>query len=366
MRHRAQVRFANSGFPSLSHRVVVCLSLALWCAASQLAWPPGIEIAWARESAQATAAARDWDKYPAIVEVDTDHAVYALGDVHGDYDRLVRLLAAAGLTPEVPDKPSEVRWNADRAVLVCTGDLIDKWHQSVNVLALFQALQAAAEKKGGRVIVTMGNHEADFLADPDSDKVADFAEDLHDEGIKPKDVAAGRDAVGLGKFLRSLPLAARVNDWFFAHAGNTRGRTVTQLRSELQEGVDAHSYRSDEVVAPLGALLNARLHPYPWWQESEHEDKNASKRRLSTWVNALGVKHLVVGHQNGKVNFSDGSRRERGEVFEKFDGLVFLIDVGMSRGIGRSKGAILHIHKEGNARATVILADGSEKKLWPE
>src|SRR5262249_21127484 len=89
---------------------------------------------------------------------------------------------------------------------------------------------------------------------------------------------------GLGKFLRSLPLAARVNDWFFAHAGNTRGRTLAQLGSELREGVDAHGYRCAEVVAPLGALLNARLHPYPWWQQSEEEDKDTSKKRLSAWA----------------------------------------------------------------------------------
>src|SRR5262249_36863589 len=157
-----------------------------------------------------------------------------------DYHRLVQLMAAAGIISEVPNNPSEVQWNAGRAVLVCTGDLIDKWHHSVKVVSLFQVLQTAAEKKGGRVIVTMGNHEADFLADPHSDKVADFAEELHDQGIKPQDVAAGRDSLGLGKFLRALLMAARVNAWFFAHAGNTRGRTLAQLRSELQEGVDAH------------------------------------------------------------------------------------------------------------------------------
>jgi hypothetical protein len=179
-------------------------------------------------------------------------------------------------------------------------------------------------------------------------------------------VAAGRDTLGLGRFLRTLPLAARVNDWFFAHAGNTRGRTLVQLRSELQEGVDAHGYHCDELVAPLGALLNARLHPYPWWQQSDQEDQATSVKRLSTWAKALGVRHLVVGHQNGKVKFSDGSRREAGEICEKFGGLIFLIDAGMSRGIDRSKGAILHIHKGDGTKATVIFADGSEKRLWPE
>jgi hypothetical protein len=344
-----------------------CLTIALCCATAFLTHLPGVAaLARAREPAPAAPSMRDWNKYPAIVEVDAPHPVYALGDVHGDYDRLVKLLTAAGIIAQAPDTPGEVQWKAGKAVLVCTGDLIDKWRQSVKVLALFQALQPAAEKEGGRVLVTMGNHEADFLADPESDKVADFREELHDQGVKPTDVAGGTDALSLGTFLRSLPLAARVNDWFFAHAGATRGRSLAQLRTELSEWVDAHGYFVEETTSPLGALLNARLHPYPWWQESEKEDRDVGKDRLARWVKALGVKHLVVGHQNGKVKFADGSRREEGKVYQKFDGLVFLIDVGMSRGIDRSKGAILHIPKGDEARATVLFPDGSEEKLWPE
>jgi hypothetical protein len=328
-----------------------CLALALGGAAPARAKEP---------------APRNWDKHPAIVEVDTPHAVYALGDVHGDYDRLCTLLVAAGLLEKVPQSPGEVPWKAGKAVLVCTGDLIDKGPKSVAVVTFFQALQLAAEKAGGRVVVTMGNHEADFLANPESDKVTDFREELTGQGIQFRDVAGGTDALGLGKFLRSLPLAARVNDWFFAHAGATRGRSLAQLRSELSDWVDAHGFLIEEKTSPLEPLLNARLNPYPWWQESDKEDADASRERLAKWVAALGVKHLVVGHQNNKVKFSDGSRREEGKVYAKFDGLIFLIDVGMSRQIDRSKGAVLHIHKGDEKKVTVLFPDGSEEKLWPE
>ena len=54
------------------------------------------------------------------------------------------------------------------------------------------------------------------------------------------------------------------------------------------------------------------------------------------------MKHLVVGHQPEKVEFDDGTKRRKGEAFQKFDGLVFLIDVGMSRAIDDSRGALLH------------------------
>ncbi len=97
-------------------------------------------------------------------------------------------------------------------------------------------MQAEAAKAGGRVVVTLGNHEAEFLADPLNKKAADFIKEMKTSGLKPEDVAAGKDALGIGEWLRSLPAAARVNDWFFAHAGNTHNRTLPKLREDLQGG----------------------------------------------------------------------------------------------------------------------------------
>jgi len=37
--------------------------------------------------------------FPAIVEIDTTHDIYAVGDVHGDYERLISLLIAAKVNP---------------------------------------------------------------------------------------------------------------------------------------------------------------------------------------------------------------------------------------------------------------------------
>jgi hypothetical protein len=132
-------------------------------------------------------APRDWQKFPAVAEVDTAEDVYAVGDVHGDYDRLLALLRAGDVIPGSPDHPRDVRWKAGRAVLVCTGDLIDKGDHSLKVVTLFRALADAARCDGGRVLVTMGNHEAEFLADPSGDKKAtEFLRDLGGRACGPK------------------------------------------------------------------------------------------------------------------------------------------------------------------------------------
>jgi len=314
--------------------------------------------------AQAKAPARDWRTYPALVEVPslpTD--LYALGDVHGDYERLVNLLVAGKIIPSPPETPGGVSWSAGKAVLVCTGDFIDKGAHSLEVIALLQWLQREAAKAGGRFIISMGNHEAAFLVDPTNKKAAKFIAELQAKNIDPRKVWAGTDDRGIGKFMRSLPIAVRVGDWFFAHAGKTRGRTLKQLQGELQEGIDAHGYDID-LVSSLNDLVEARLHPLPWW-EKEGDTPKASLASLTASATALGVNHFVIGHQPNKVLFSDGSKRAKGTMVQKMNGLVFLIDVGMSRGVPEgpySEGALRHIHR-GN-EASALFPDGKRQRLW--
>jgi Calcineurin-like phosphoesterase len=307
---------------------------------------------------------RDWKQHPAIVELDTKEDVFALGDVHGDYDRLISLLTAGNIIVGKPARPEEVQWKAGKAVLVCTGDLIDKGDESLKVIALFQALMPAAAKAGGRFIVTMGNHEAGFLADPTNKKAKEFLKEFAAQKIDPQDVVALRDPQGIGKFLHSLPLAARVNDWFFAHAGHTRGRSIKQLDEELREGIDMRGF-DIELVPPLQALIEARLHPTVWWQKGD-ETPAESRARLESYAKALGVKHLAIGHQPGKLTFPGEVVRRKGEIFQAYDGLIFLIDVGMSRAVDGSEGALLHISAGANPRATAIFPKGPSRQLWPQ
>ena len=82
---------------------------------------------------------------------------------------------------------------------------------------------------------------------------------------------------------------------------------------------------------------------------------------------ALGVAHVVEGHVPSPVTFTDGVRRDRGEMFQRF-GMLFLIDTGMSEGVNDSGGAVLHIvmHDlaKGGEQATAICPDGKKTLLW--
>jgi hypothetical protein len=329
-----------------------------------------------------TPAPRDWSKHPAIVELDEAKVIYAVGDPHGDYERLVDLLVKGDIIEAVsrqPDQVANVQWKAGNAVLVCTGDMIDKGDHSVAVLQLFMRLQQIAPDSGGKVIVTLGNHEAEFLANAANTKAADFIAELKKPNIniKPQDVANGTDRLGLGQFMRSLPFAARVKDWFFAHAGNTnsnnpdkatRPRSLEDLRNFLQSDVTANGYGAD-ALSVSDSLLEAKLKPLPWWQELD-DSGQASQDRLKKYVTALGtdshpVKHLVIGHQPGDYTFNGERPRPQGEMVNRYLGYIFLIDCGMSSKIDYSKGALLRIRGGG---AHSIRFDGNvriEEDLLP-
>ncbi|MGH9862686.1 MAG: metallophosphoesterase [Candidatus Acidiferrales bacterium] len=79
--------------------------------------------------------------------------VVAAGDVHGDFNAFVGILQQADLID------AEQHWTGGTAILVQTGDLLDRGTQGRQVMDLLMALEEQAPKDGGRVIVLLGNHE---------------------------------------------------------------------------------------------------------------------------------------------------------------------------------------------------------------
>jgi hypothetical protein len=305
---------------------------------------------------------RDWRRYPAVVTIDRARQIWAIGDIHGDFERLVRLLRTAGLIATKPG--AAVAWSGGDAVLVITGDMIDKGPRSLDVLRLVRALGPAAAAAGGRVVALMGNHEAEFLAEPGAAKSAEFAKDLRAAGVNPADTAACHGEIG--EFLCDLPMAARIGEWFFCHAGNTGGRTLPQLSGDLVAGVDRDGFASSQLIG-ADSLLEARLTvkgeaAKPWVDAGS--PRRTPSELLAANLFALGAEHLVEGHQPSDIGLSDGAERKSGEMFQVY-GRLFLIDVGMSRGVGDSHGAALHIVRaDREVSASAVCSNGVATPLW--
>ncbi len=289
----------------------------------------------------AKGAARDWDRFPAVVDKSTSEEIVALGDVHGAYDRVLHLLQVGGIARADPKAKGGYAWAGGKRTLVSVGDLIDKGPQSLEVLDLMMSLQGGARAAGGDVIVTLGNHEAEFLARPGKKKKAEeFERELAERNIDLHDVAEGRNAYG--RFFLGLPVAARVNGWFFSHAGSTSGMSLTQIGERFRAVVDSGRWKNPFLIGD-DSLLEARK----WWK-GDTDDKDLA---------ALPAAHIVFGHDPGAF-------RDKGTIQTK-NGRLFLIDVGMTPEFDYSKGALLLIdRKDGLDVATSLDASGARREVW--
>ncbi|MDA1077073.1 MAG: metallophosphoesterase, partial [Proteobacteria bacterium] len=79
--------------------------------------------------------------------------VVVFGDVHGDFDALMRLLRANAIVD------AQGRWSGGATHLVSLGDLLDRGPDSRKVMDQLKDLQGQAEAAGGRVHLVLGNHE---------------------------------------------------------------------------------------------------------------------------------------------------------------------------------------------------------------
>ena len=283
---------------------------------------------------------RDWTRFPAVVEMNTDAELVGLGDVHGGYDRLVKLLLADKLIQAKAQ--GGYNWNGGRSVLVSVGDLIDKGAQSVLVLDLMMSLEEQARAAGGAVIVTLGNHEAEFLADPRNKKAKrEFDHELREKGLDPQSVAGGEGTYGA--WLANRPVAARVNSWFFAHAGNTSNASTAEIARQYRQAVDGGQWGSSFLIGD-DSILEAQK----WWKGGD----------IAASLAALAARHVVFGHDPGAF-------KQPGRMAQQFDGKLFLIDVGMSPAVNYSEGALLVVHRSGGSEQAVSVdASGRRTTLW--
>jgi len=306
-------------------------------------------------SAAASALQRDWNRHPGIVEIDDAREIFALSDPHGSYEELGALLEGVGLIKgfmKNPKRAKDAKWAGGDAHLVVAGDLIDKGADSVAVIELMRAVQASAPAK--HVVVTMGNHEAEFLGDPSNKKATErgvgFAPQLSAQGINPADVAAARDAGGIGAWLRDLPFGVRIKKWYFSHSGDTRGKTIRELATFIRVEVDKNGFLDKDIIDDKTGILDAER----WYEATPNTARDNAK--------ALGVKHIAFGHDPGAL-------ATRGQIEDAQKHVLIKLNVNMgmkSESTANRRGEILHatIVSDGDDRAEVIGADGKRRALF--
>ncbi len=205
-------------------------------------------------------------------------ATYAIGDLQGCYDPLVRLLDYLDFSPEM-----------DRLWFV--GDLVNRGPQSLEVLRFVKQLGTAA-------ITVLGNHDLHLVMQAEGYGKAN-KEDTLEEILNAPD----RDE--MLAWLRTLPLFHVEGKWAMVHAGLLPAWSVAQAQA-----------LSDEVSAALIAPNYHKFLANMWGSEPNawHDDLTGWDR-LRVVVNAMTRMRFVTA--DGRMEFrAPGAKGppERGPV----------------------------------------------------
>lgn len=146
---------------------------------------------------------------PIIKNVDS---IYVVGDVHGRYDQLIKLLQKS----KVID--TDLNWLAGTSHLVFLGDLFDRGDDVTKVLWFIYELEDKAKALGGEVHLVLGNHE-----------IMVMSKDLRYLSRKEASIPFAHKVTYdymfhptkslLGSWLTSKTSVLKIDDAIFAHGG---------------------------------------------------------------------------------------------------------------------------------------------------
>lgn len=267
--------------------------------------------------------------------------IVAIGDLHGDYAAWVSIARSAGLID------SGGHWAAGKATLVQLGDILDREPDSLKIVRNLQQLQKEAPRRGGKVVIILGNHEAmnllgDFryttpgefaaFATPDSPAIRDRVYDqnraliekaaqLSNPALTPQQIRASwmeQHPLGwvehklawspsgeLGKWAIRNPAVVKIDGTLFVHGGLSAEFSKLPL-DEINRRVQSAMATGDGGPAtilydPLGPL---------WYRGLVMTDTDAEQVRakevpvphltrdqeLDAVLSAYGAQRLVIGH----------------------------------------------------------------------
>ncbi len=267
-------------------------------------------------------------------EVDTQSRVVAFADVHGAFEDWTAMLKELGLINEQLD------WSGGDTHMVSLGDLVDRGPHSRKVVELMMKLDAQAEKAGGAVHLTLGNHEVMLMTGDlryvSSEEFAAFAEDESEtereqlfadylrfnpdreqaalraefEERYPRGFIALRKAFSqggeIGDWLLQQPFVIRINDRVYMHGGIDK--------DGAQENIDDLNRRlKGELKTFLDNMDNLRAAGVMPWYVSYHD-------RLG-FLNARAEEHLAANPRQAAPWFTPMK-----EVFEAQQAFVFSDD----------------------------------------
>lgn len=249
-------------------------------------------------------------------KTNTSEPILVLGDVHGEYDRMINTLREHNVID------AENKWNFGKGHLVYVGDVFDRGDKVTEILWFIYRLEQEAKKAGGNLHFVFGNHELMILNNDNryiNDKYKSLCKPL---GLEYASLFHSNSV--LGEWLRTRNSIVQINDFLFVHGGISedllgKGHNVEAVNNTTRQyligGLNANNIEvCNEVFSSTG----------PFWyrgyfMESKKYDK-IDKEGVDRILKNLNVKTIVVGHT------------EVDQISEFFSGKIIDVNIPMRDG----------------------------------
>ena len=279
-----------------------------------------------------------------------------VGDIHGDYKQLVKVLRANRLINKKDN------WIGGNNRLVQMGDVVGHGAESLKSIRLLIKLKQQAENAGGRVHVVLGDHEAmhilgdrRFVSADDIASLKDSSSQArlnaqyqslflqNDDNEKRKQVDKAhrkafmdKNPLGLFEHQQAWALSGQLGGWtlpnsavlklggtLFVHGGIAPSK-VNQKALALNKEVKAALIMNDEaVLMDFDSPLR-----YRGWAVLDESPQNY--KILNAILRNYGVERMVIAHSPLVPT-----------ILPRFGGKVLMVDVGLSSYYGKADGVLV-------------------------
>lgn len=229
---------------------------------------------------------------PPLVVPLANRPLFAVGDIHGNLPTIIKNMTAAGLISF--DENHEIKWTGGNAILVQTGDRIDRGDQDDETLKFFNDLIDKAHQAGGMVVTLLGNHEimnltGHFSSSKDVEGFEEYVPNSHRKGLAARQAAFGSKGLLRTKILSRNPLVQIIGETVFVHAGLPNQIRINRVQSNQQipPGISALSL---EILSHLNdeIAFNLEQGKLPTWLAGIPSSETSADPRQLFWTRRYG------------------------------------------------------------------------------
>lgn len=220
--------------------------------------------------------------------------IFILSDIHGQYERFVEILKANHVIDE------ELIWQWGDGHLVVLGDVLDRGPKVTEALWLIHKLEKQAEKKGGKVHFSLGNHEM-MVLQKDYRYVHEKYKKTAEEYFKISITELFGKDTEFGRWFRTKNTIFKINDILFVHAGIHP--TFLEMEFSLQtiNNIIQENLDSPREILKSNDDLNFLFGSFgPFWYRGYFYDYKdlpiLPELEFEKILNEFEVSEMVVGH----------------------------------------------------------------------